>query len=45
MDGADGLVLSAETAIGSYVFEALDTMRRVSLQAEKNTNYGEFQVC
>ncbi|KAJ3411820.1 hypothetical protein HDV05_001662 [Chytridiales sp. JEL 0842] len=44
MDGADGLILSAETAIGQYVFEALDVMRRVALQAEKNTNYLEYQT-
>ncbi|KAJ3118602.1 hypothetical protein HDU96_000063 [Phlyctochytrium bullatum] len=44
MDGADGLVLSGETAVGSYVFESLDTMRRIAHQAEKNTNYLEFQV-
>ncbi|TPX68005.1 pyruvate kinase [Chytriomyces confervae] len=44
MDGADGLVLSAETAIGHYVFEALDVMRRVAAQAEKNTNYLDYQV-
>ncbi|KAJ3235036.1 hypothetical protein HDU78_005526 [Chytriomyces hyalinus] len=44
MDGADGLVLSAETAIGNYVFEALDVMRRVAAQAEKNTNYLDYQV-
>ncbi|KAJ3289482.1 pyruvate kinase [Rhizoclosmatium globosum] len=44
MDGADGLVLSAETAVGNYVFEALDVMRRVAAQAEKNTNYLDYQV-
>ncbi|KAI9335322.1 pyruvate kinase [Obelidium mucronatum] len=44
MDGADGLVLSAETAVGKYVFEALDVMRRVAAQAEKNTNYLDYQV-
>jgi pyruvate kinase len=44
MDGADGLVLSAETAIGSYVLESIDTMRRVAHQAEKNTDYAEYQV-
>ncbi|KAJ3113132.1 hypothetical protein HK100_002089 [Physocladia obscura] len=44
MDGADGLVLSAETAVGNYVFEALDTMRRVAAQAEKNTNYLDYQI-
>ncbi|KAJ1553508.1 hypothetical protein HK405_007706 [Cladochytrium tenue] len=44
MDGADGLVLSAETAAGLYVFESLDTMRRVAHRAELNTNYAEFQV-
>ncbi|KAI9366726.1 Pyruvate/Phosphoenolpyruvate kinase-like domain-containing protein [Zopfochytrium polystomum] len=44
MDGADGLILSAETAVGSYVFETLDTMRRVAFTAELNTNYAEFQT-
>ncbi|KAJ3109099.1 hypothetical protein HDU97_009217 [Phlyctochytrium planicorne] len=44
MDGADGLVLSGETAVGSYIFESLDTMRRIAHQAEKNTNYVEYQV-
>ncbi|KAI8855049.1 pyruvate kinase [Chytridium lagenaria] len=33
-----------ETAVGSYIFEALDTMRRIAYQAEKNTNYLEYQV-
>ncbi|KAI9340415.1 pyruvate kinase [Zopfochytrium polystomum] len=44
MDGADGLVLSAETATGSYVFEALSIMRKVAYKAELNTNYTDFQV-
>ncbi|KAJ3195436.1 hypothetical protein HK101_000208 [Irineochytrium annulatum] len=44
MDGADGLVLSGETAVGNYIFESLDTMRRIAHQAEKNTNYVEYQM-
>ena len=44
MDGVDGLILSAETATGSYVLESLDTMRRIALQAEKNYNYADYQV-
>ncbi|KAJ3320850.1 hypothetical protein HDU76_000204 [Blyttiomyces sp. JEL0837] len=44
MDGADGLVLSAETAVGSYIFQSLDTMRRIAHQAEKNTNYVDYQI-
>ncbi|KND02257.1 pyruvate kinase [Spizellomyces punctatus DAOM BR117] len=44
MDGVDGLVLSGETAIGEYVLESVDSMRRIAYQAEKNTNYLEYQV-
>jgi pyruvate kinase len=44
MDGADGLVLSAETAIGEFVLESLATMRKVCITAEKNTNYLEYQM-
>ena len=44
MDGADGLVLSAETAIGEYVLESLQTMRKICLKAEQNTNYLEYQM-
>ncbi|KAJ3088172.1 hypothetical protein HK102_009400 [Quaeritorhiza haematococci] len=44
LDGVDGLVLSAETAVGQYVLEALATLRRIALQAERNTNYLEYQL-
>lgn len=44
MDGADGLVLSAETAIGEYVLESLATMRKLAITAEQNTNYLEYQM-
>ncbi|KAJ3014748.1 hypothetical protein HKX48_004986 [Thoreauomyces humboldtii] len=44
MDGVDGLVLSAETAIGEYVLESVNSMRRIAYQAEKNNNYLEYQV-
>lgn len=50
MDGADGLVLSGETAIGNYVVECVQIMRKIALQgkqvlilAEHATNYFEFQ--
>ena len=44
MDGADGLVLSAETAIGDFVVESLSTMRKLCVNAEQNTNYLEYQM-
>lgn len=44
MDGADGLVLSAETAIGEFVLESLHAIRKISLAAEHSTNYLEYQM-
>ncbi|KAJ2999713.1 hypothetical protein HDV02_001956 [Globomyces sp. JEL0801] len=44
MDGADGLVLSAETAVGQYVLESLSTIRKICYKAEQNTNYLEYQM-
>lgn len=44
MDGADGLVLSAETAIGDFVLESLIMMRKICFKAEQNTNYLEYQM-
>jgi pyruvate kinase len=44
MDGADGLVLSSETAVGSYVLETLEMLRKICLKAEQNTNYLEYQM-
>jgi pyruvate kinase len=34
MDGADGLLLTAETAIGRHAAQAVATMRRIILAAE-----------
>ena len=36
LDGADALMLSAETAIGAYPVEALQTMARICQATEKN---------
>ncbi|KAJ3130280.1 Pyruvate kinase [Nowakowskiella sp. JEL0407] len=44
MDGVDGLVLSAETAVGRYPVEAVETMRRIAISAEHNVNYYEYQL-
>lgn len=44
MDGVDGFVLSSETAIGNHVFEVLKVARRIATQAEKATNYLEYQM-
>lgn len=44
LDGVDGLVLSAETAVGHYVVESLLTMRRIASHAEKNCNYLDYQA-
>ncbi|KAJ3035703.1 hypothetical protein HDV00_003464 [Rhizophlyctis rosea] len=44
MDGVDGMVLSAETAVGDYVLECVGQMRRIAYQAEKNTDYVDYAV-
>ena len=44
MDGVDGLVLSAETAIGDYVVECVNQMRRIAYQAEKSTDYMDYAI-
>ena len=44
MDGVDGLILSAETAVGDYVRESVETMRRIAFLAEQNTNYLDYQI-
>lgn len=44
MDGVDGLVLSAETAVGDYVQESVEMMRRITFLSEQNTNYLDYQV-
>ncbi|KAI8805299.1 pyruvate kinase [Cladochytrium replicatum] len=44
IDGVDGLVLSAETAVGQYVVESLRCARKIAGTSEKNTNYYEYQL-
>ena len=44
MDGVDGLILSAETAIGTYVHESVQIMRRIAFLAEQNTQYLDYQI-
>ncbi|KAI9003256.1 pyruvate kinase [Gaertneriomyces semiglobifer] len=44
MDGVDGVILSGETAVGSYVLNAVETARRIAHTAEKNNNYLEYQA-
>ncbi len=44
LDGADGLVLSAETAVGKFVVQAAKTMRRIAWHAERGNNYTEWQA-
>ncbi|KAJ3121186.1 hypothetical protein HK098_003912 [Nowakowskiella sp. JEL0407] len=44
MDGVDGLVLSAETAVGRFPVESVETMRRIAVSAEQNFNYYEYQL-
>lgn len=44
MDGADGLVLSGETAIGKYVVESCQIMRKLAKQAENSVNYSDYAI-
>jgi pyruvate kinase len=39
-DGADAVMLSAESAVGKYPIEAIRTMDRIAVEAENDPNYG-----
>src|SRR5262245_24402332 len=38
-DGADAVMLSAESAVGKYPIEAIRTMDRIAIEAENDPNY------
>lgn len=39
IDGADAVMLSAETAIGEYAFDAVRMMRKIAVRTEKDLDY------
>jgi pyruvate kinase len=43
VDGADGLILSGETAIGHYPIESLYWIRKICYEAENHIDYMEVQ--
>ncbi|MGE0233110.1 MAG: pyruvate kinase [Flavobacteriaceae bacterium] len=38
-EGADGIMLSAESAVGEYPVEAVATMNRIAVEVERDMNY------
>ena len=42
IDGVDAVVLSGETAIGSYPVETVKMMSNIIKETEKNLDYSEF---
>src|SRR4029078_10935559 len=42
-EGADAIMLSAESASGAYPIEAVQTMDRIAIEVERDPNYGKIQ--
>ena len=42
MDGADGLLLNAETAVGNNPLDALLTMNDIAMSAEQHFPYQDY---
>ncbi|CAN5349144.1 pyruvate kinase [soil metagenome] len=41
-EGADAIMLSAESASGAYPVEAVETMDRIAIEVERDPNYGNI---
>lgn len=42
MDGSDAIMLSGESAMGSYPIHSVETMTRIAAKTEKNLDYSRF---